>query len=298
MRKLLAFILVSLFTLPAFAGDAPGIKFRVIVGEFENKASHGWYHGPSPGSGMADMLITELVKSGKFRVFERAALDELLREKNMSMSDLANPSASAQQKLEIGDILVKATITEFGYKKSDTGGTLKKFGVKAGVGNYSGRVAVDLRLIHIGSSEVLGADSVDKSESSKSLSLGTREFSFGDRDAFDDHVVGKATRKVIDAIVEKLDEQVAALPWQGILITADEFLFIDGGTELGIKSGMKFEVKRKTKEVKHPTTGKVLKVIYETVGVVKATEVEDGITTVEAVSGSGFETGDTVEIKD
>ena len=96
MRKLLAFILVSLFTLPAFAGDAPGIKFRVFVGEFANKASHGWYRGPSPGSGMADMLITELVKSGKFRVFERAALDELLREKNMSMSDLANPSASAQ----------------------------------------------------------------------------------------------------------------------------------------------------------------------------------------------------------
>jgi curli biogenesis system outer membrane secretion channel CsgG len=298
LKKLLALALLSILVLPALAGDAPGIKFRVIVGEFENKANHGWYHGPNPGSGMADMLITELVKSGKFRVFERAALGELLKEKNLSMSDLANPGTATQQKLEIGDILVKATITEFGYKKSDTGGTLKKFGVKAGVGNYSGRVAVDLRLIHIGSSEVLWADSVDKSESSKSINLGTRDFSFGDRDAFDDHVVGKATRKVINAIVEKLEEQVAALPWQGIMITADEFLFIDGGTELGIKSGMKFDVKRMTKEVKHPKTGKVLKVIYETVGVVKATEVEEGITTVEAVSGSGFETGDTVEIKD
>lgn len=297
MRKLFVLLLLSLVALPVLAGDAPGIKFRIIVGEFEDKSSHSWYHGPSPGSGMADMLITSLVKTGKFRVFERAALDELLAEKNLSMSDLANPGTAAGQKLEIGDILVKATITEFGYKESDTGGSLKKFGISAGVGNYEGRVAVDLRLIHIGSSEVLWADTVNKKESSKSLSLGTRAFAFDNKKAFDDHVVGKATRKVIDAVVDKLEEQVAALPWSGILITADEFLFIDGGTELGIQSGMKFDVKRKTKEVKHPKTGKVLKVIYSTVGVVKATEVEDGITTVESVSGSGFETGDTVEIK-
>jgi len=296
-KRFIALLLLAGLSLPVLADDAPGIKFRVIVGEFEDKSSHGWYHGPSPGTGMADMLITALHKTGKFRIFERAALDELLSEKDLSLSDLANPSASAQQKLEIGDILVKATITEFGYKESDTGGSLRKLGVSAGVGSYSGRVAVDLRLIHIGSGEVLWADSVDKSESSKSLSLGTREFSFGDQKAFDDHVVGKATRKVIEAVVEKLEEQVASLPWQGLLITAEDLLFIDGGTELGITQGMQFDVKRKTKEVKHPTTGAVLKVLYETVGVVKATEVEEGITTVDAVSGSGFQTGDTVEIK-
>ena len=44
-------------------------------------------------------------------------------------------------------------------------------------------------------------------------------------------------------------------------------------------------------------TGKILKVIYDKVGVVKATEVEEGITTVEAVEGSSFETGDRVSLK-
>jgi len=291
-------MLLAAMALPALAAGAPGVKFRVIVGEFQDKSDHGWYHGPSPGGGMADMLITALVKTGKFRVFERAALDELLAEKNLSLSDLANPGGDAQQKLEIGDILVKATITEFGYKESNTGGSLHKFGLSAGVGKYEGRVAVDLRLIDIGSSEVLWADSVEGGESSKSLSLGSREFSFGDRKSFDEHVVGKATRKVIDAVVEKLEEQVATRPWRGILITADDFLFIDGGTELGIQGGMRFQVKRKVKEVRHPKTGKLLKVIYRTVGEVEATEVEDGITTVEVVSGSGFETGDIVEIED
>ncbi len=281
----------------AGAADGPGIKFRIIVGEFEDKAEHRWYHGPGPGTGMADMLITALVKTGKFRVFERAALGELLAEKNLSMSDLANPGVAAQQKFEIGDILVKATITEFGYKEGKVGGALKKLGGKASVGSYTGRVAVDMRLIDIGTSEVIWAETVTKTETSKSLQLDTRKFSFGDTDRFDDHVVGKATRKVIDSVVDKLEDETKNRPWQGLLITADEYLFVDGGTELGIRTGMEFEVLRQSKVVKHPKTGKVLKVIHETVGVVKATEVEEGVTTVEVVEGSGFETGDVVKLR-
>lgn len=291
-------IALALFAATASADDEAGLKFRVIVGEFEDKAEHGWYHGPGPGQGMADMLITALMQSGKFRVFERAALDELLAEKNLSMSDLANPGENAAQKLEIGDILVKAAITEFGYKESKTGGSLVSGALKkASVGSYSGRVAVDIRLIDIGTGEVLWAESVDKSESSRSLGLSTDQFSFGNQKAFDEHVVGKATRKVIDAVVDELSDQVKNKPWQGLLITAEGMLFIDGGSELGIKPGMKFDVVREGKVVKHPKTGKILKVITDTVGVVEATEVEEGVTTVKAKEGQGFRTGDLVQMR-
>jgi hypothetical protein len=60
---------------------------------------------------------------------------------------------------------------------------------------------------------------------------------------------------------------------------------------------MEFEVKRLDKEVKHPRTGKVLKRIFKDVGVVRATEVEEGVTTCEAVSGSGFATNDVITLK-
>jgi curli biogenesis system outer membrane secretion channel CsgG len=286
-----------LFAAAAVAGDDAGIKYRVIVGSFENKADHHWYHGPDPGEGMADMLITALIKSGKFRVFERAALDEILAEKNLSMSDLASPGVEAAKKVEIGDILVKGVITEFGYKEGKIGGSIAKLGGRGGLKSYTGRVAVDLRLISVGTSEVLWADSVDKSESSKSLDLSTSKFSFGDQKSFDEHVVGKATRKVINAVVDKLEEQTKKLPWSGILVVADEFLFIDAGSEIGLAPGMEFEVKRLDKEVKHPRTGKVLKRIFKDVGVVRATEVEEGVTTCEAVSGSGFATNDVITLK-
>ncbi len=303
MRRMIVWLVLvqlalGLMVSIATAGDEAGIKFRVIVGEFEDKAEHGWYHGPGPGQGMADMLTTALMKSGKFRVFERAALDELLAEKNLSMSDLANPGANAGQKLEIGDILIKAVITEFGYKESKTkGGLISGALKKASVGSYTGRVAADIRMIDIGTGEVLWAESVNKSETSRSLGITTNDFSFGNQKSFDDHVVGKATRKVINAVVKELSKQVQNKPWQGVLITADEFLFIDGGTELGLKPGMKFEVLRQGRVVKHPKTGKILKVITDKIGLVEATEVEDGVTTVIAKEGQGFETGDLVRIR-
>ncbi|MCK4305447.1 MAG: hypothetical protein KAY24_14515 [Candidatus Eisenbacteria sp.] len=296
----LLMLLLTALAAPAMAGEDAGIKYRVIVGKFENKADHRWYHGPDPGEGMADMLITALIKSGHFRIFERAALQEILDEKGLSMSDLANPGVEAAKKVEIADILVKGVITEFGYKEEKIGGSVSGLlGGRTGasVKSYSSRVAVDLRLVSVGTSEVLWAESVNASESSKSLGLSTDKFSFGDQKRFDEHIVGKATRKVINQIVEELREQTAKLPWSGILIVADEFLFIDAGTEIGITPGMKFEVTRLVKEVKHPKDGRILKRIYDTIGLVKATEVEDGVTTVKALEGSGFQTGDVITIK-
>ncbi len=300
LALLVGLMLLLAAPLNLYAGDdsSIGIKKKVIVGTFEDKSSHGWYHGTPPGTGMSDMLITALVKSGKFKVYERAALDEILKEKNLSMSDLANPGGNAAEKLKIGDYLIKASITEFGYKEKKIGGSISGSFIKgAGVTEYSGRVGVDLRIIDIGTSEVILAESYAGDEDSRSVGLDTKKFSFDDVNRFDDHVVGKATRKVINKIVDKIAEVSAATPWAGILIVADEFLFIDGGTELGIKPGMEFTVKRFNKEVKHPKTGKVLKVLYDDVGVVKATEVEEGITTVKPVSGEGFAEGDIVTIK-
>ncbi|MDD3731026.1 MAG: CsgG/HfaB family protein [candidate division Zixibacteria bacterium] len=295
----LGFLLIITGSVPAKDAEI-GLKKKVIVGTFEDKSDHSWYYGNNPGDGMADMLITALVKSGKFKVFERAALNEILAEKNLSESDLANPSFEVARKLEIGDILVKATITEFGYKEETIGGSASKLlgkSIGGGVTTYTARVAVDLRLISIGSSEVLLAEDVAASENSRSLGVSTEDFSFEDQKSFDEHVVGKATRKVINQIVEKVAEQSRNMPWTGILIVAEDLMFIDAGTEIGITSGMQFEVKRQSKVVTHPKTGKVLKILYDDIGVVSATEVEEGITTVKTVSGSGFQNEDFVMLK-
>lgn len=296
----LLILLVSISAISVFAADKDegqiGAKLRVIVGAFKDKSDHGWYHGADPGTGMADMLISALVKSGKFRVYARDQLDEILAEKNLSVSDLADPGVEAANKLAIGDYLVSASITEFGYKEKKVGGSKLGLG-KLGFTNYEGRVAVDLQLISIGSSEVIVAQNIAKSESSKSLGVGTGDFSFGSDTKFDEHVVGKATRKAISAIVDLLSKNVKPKAWEGgYLIVADNMYFFESGSEMGIKPGMKLDVKRVKKEVKN-RDGKVIKVLYQDVGVLEVIEVEEGLSTCKAVSGSGFQNDDLVKPK-
>lgn len=299
MAITLAAMTLSINT-PVAAGEkeeaSVGAKKRVIVGAFKDKSAHRWYHGADPGTGMADMLISALVKSGKFKVFARAQLDEILAEKNLSLSDLANPGLETARKVEIGDYLISASITEFGYKEKKIGGS--KFGLgKLGYTEYTGRVAVDLQLISLGTSEILFADNVDKSEKSRSLGVATGDLSFGSENTFDEHVVGKATRKTINAIVDILAEKVKPEAWGGgYLVVADDMLFFEAGSEMGIKPGMRFLVKRIKKEVKN-REGKVIKVLYTEVGEIEVIEVEEGLSTCKAVFGSGFLNDDLVRPK-
>jgi hypothetical protein len=49
-----------------------------------------------------------------------------------------------------------------------------------------------------------------------------------------------------------------------------------------------------TKEIKDPETGAVIRRLTSTIGVIRATDVDDGSTVCAPVSGSGFQTGDRV----
>jgi hypothetical protein len=50
-----------------------------------------------------------------------------------------------------------------------------------------------------------------------------------------------------------------------------------------------------TKEIKDPSTGKVIRRMATSVGVVKVTDVDDISSVATTVSGTGFKTGDEVK---
>ena len=77
-------------------------------------------------------------------------------------------------------------------------------------------------------------------------------------------------------------------------VDGDQIVLNVGG-KVGVKVGDQFNVERVTKEIKDPTTGAVLRKLATTVGVVKATDVDDVSAVCEPVSGSGFKIGDRVK---
>src|SRR4029079_8712759 len=94
--------------------SAASDKPRVAVLEFKNKADNQWwYHGGAAAA--QDVFVTELVKSGKFRVVEREQLQALMDEKNLTLSGDVDPSTAVKVGKLLGvNYLLTGAVTEYG----------------------------------------------------------------------------------------------------------------------------------------------------------------------------------------
>ena len=92
------------------AADKP----RLAVIEFKNKADNQWwYHGGAAAA--SDVFVTELVKSGRFRVVEREQLDALMQEKNLSLSGDVDPKTAIKAGKLLGlNYILTGAVTEYG----------------------------------------------------------------------------------------------------------------------------------------------------------------------------------------
>ena len=137
-----------------------GPKARIAVASFKCKAAKC---NGAIGSGIADMLTTELVKSGKFIVVERGeGLSAVEREYGLNTS-MNRPVRN----LEGADILVVGAITAFEPKAGGltAGGIVVPKGVPFIGGMKFGKneayIAVDLRLIDVRTGRVIAATTVE-----------------------------------------------------------------------------------------------------------------------------------------
>jgi curli biogenesis system outer membrane secretion channel CsgG len=154
----LAFLTILLF-LPSLSLAK---KPRVAVFDFDFAAVHKWWDWDwDIGKGISDMLVTELVNDGTYRVIERKALDKILAEQDFSTSDRANPETAAK----IGKILgvkyiIIGSITTFGMdtKQVGIGGGAwsQKFGIGAiGTKKTKAKVVINARMIDVDTGEIV-----------------------------------------------------------------------------------------------------------------------------------------------
>jgi curli biogenesis system outer membrane secretion channel CsgG len=118
MHKTLSLILLATFAVVVFppaVADAQD-KPRIAVLEFTNKADPAWGWWRERGAAaMQDVFITELVKSGKFRVIDRERLDVIMQAKKVSLSGDVDPSTAMQMGKMLGvEYLLVGMLTEYG----------------------------------------------------------------------------------------------------------------------------------------------------------------------------------------
>jgi curli biogenesis system outer membrane secretion channel CsgG len=304
------------------AAPAGGRKRRVAVFDFDYATVHGGVAAifgtdVDVGKGISDLLVTDLVKDGSYSVIERKALDKILKEQNFSNSDRADPNSAAKIGKLLGvDAIIVGSITQFGNETKNTnigggGGGFGGFGI-GGVGHKKSKaiVAVTARLVDIDTAEILGVAEGKGESSRESTSLlggggnwhgfGGGAADFGSSD-FQSTIIGEAVKAAVDSmsreVIADKDKLVArSIVVEGLVAAVDSGqIVLNVGAKNGVKVGDQLNVERVTKEIKDPSTGKVIRRLATSVGVVKVTDVDDISSVCTTVSGAGFKVGDAVK---
>jgi len=185
--------LLALVLVPALSNAASGEKPRIAVLEFKNKADNQWwYHGGAAAA--QDVFVTELVKSGKFRVVDREQLEAMMQEKHLTQSGDIDPKTAMKLGKLLGvNYLLTGAVTEYGNTDVHGGGG----GVSAGKRKFV--AALNARLINASTGEVLWADEASQEESSIKVSV----FGFGGG-VDDNRMFDKVMKPCIQKLVASL----------------------------------------------------------------------------------------------
>jgi len=310
MRSRIALLLL-VFVLPAVAQD----RKRVAVLDFEYgtvRSSSAAIFGTDidVGKGIRDLMVQKLVEGGVYSVIERAALDAVMAEQEFSNSDRANPTSAAQLGRLLGvDAMIIGSITQFGRDDQSRGvgaGAFGGFGRKLGIGGVKQEkskavVAITARMINIDTAEIL-AVSTGRGESKREgtalygggAASGTGGFGGLDMTSsnFGATLVGEAVTAAVDPVVVDLQAQSDRLvkrkrDVQGVVADFDQgIVILNVGSGVGVAVGDRFEIQQVVREVRDPTSGKVLRRITNGIGIVEITEVDAG-SSVGRFSGDG-----------
>lgn len=312
--------MVTLAIPRAASAQAPAAhRKRLAVMNFDFGTVQHWWGGGSwdVGKGIADLLVTSLVKDGSYSMIERKSLDSIMAEQNLGNSDRADPQTAAKLGRLLGaNALITGSVTQFGFDDKSIG--LGGIGSKIGGGLFGNlkkqdskaTVVVDARIIDATTGEILAVAS-GKGESKRgswggfgggwnSSGSGAGGIDMNSSN-FQDTILGEATRKCVEQLAEQLvkdNDKITFTRTAAIGKVAD----VDGksvtvtlGEDRGITVGDELVVERVMRTIKDPDTGSVIREVTQPVGKIKVTEVDKKSST-GTFTGSGVpKAGDRVK---
>jgi curli biogenesis system outer membrane secretion channel CsgG len=272
------------------------------------------------GKGIADLLVDRLVTDGTLSVIERKALDKVMAEQNFSNSDRADPTSAAKIGKVLGvDAIIVGSITQFGRDDKQTtvgGDAMGRVTGRFGLGGVSKKnskavVAITARMVDTSTGEILasvtghgestrsGTGLVGAGGSGTAAAGGVVDMKSSN---FANTILGEAVSDSVTQLARQLEAKANTMPTRTVSIdgmvadvSGDGTMILNVGSAAGVKVGDTLQVRRGTRKITDPATGKVLRVIEESVGQVKITEV-DAQSSVGKFTGTGSaKVGDTVK---
>lgn len=280
---------VVALAIAATSADAQSRPRIAVVGFENNTTSNIW--GDKLGDAAADELTSQLVRSGKFTVLERAQIQKILDEQAAGQSGAIDPATAAQIGKVLGaQVVLLGSITQFSVDQKS-----------GGIGRFSASYAeaesmLDVRIVNVNTAEIIaiaegqgkkrfGGASYDNINLERSFDAGVAQ-----------EALRPAVEKAIDELVGQLDAIASVAPAAAVMQivgSGDGSFYIDRGENAGLRVGQRLDVMRVTNVIRG-ADGSVLDEVTDKVGTLEITRVLSQSAICKVVDGEAKE-GDKVK---
>lgn len=295
-RKSFVVGLAALGVLAWAAGAEAEVKKSIAVAPITSTAGAvKWISGEA----IQAQLITELTKTGRYRVVERENIGGILAEQDLQSGGRSRKgSGPASGDLEGAQLMIKGVITD-AEEESAKGGSGSFGGFSLGGKKTVYRVSMDFRIYDTQTSLILDTVAVTAEQIKKKKGGGLRIGGLGLRgDASEGDTTGAIVRDLIKQALAAIDKQAEKLGWKSkVLMVKGDKIIILGGSRDGLENGMRFKLFSLGEQLIDEDTGQVLDEGEETeVGEIKLTQVKDKVSYATMVTGEPAQKGYVVKL--
>lgn len=284
-----------------------GLKKTVAVDRFQVNESFG---GGVTADGMTAMLSAALVKDGRFVVVERPGLAGVMAEQTLGQGRATTTETAAKSGQLIGaSLLVRGALTKFepaaGGNSVSLGGLpvgsfLSALAPRAAIGNKSSVLEISLTLIDTTTGQVISTSAAQGTASSSSADLTLVNSSSGASagiGTFQATPIGQAGEQAIIKAVEQIAIGMNGVPWSALVVDATEgTVYVNAGADRNVQSGLYLNAYHKGKVFTDPSTGVILDVAMEKIGVIQINGVREKMSVAAVVSGQIPTRGDLLKL--
>lgn len=232
---------LSVVSDPVYSGYT-GLKRTIAVLNFDDDTELGQ---GKVGAAISDMIIGQLVRSGRFVVVERSQLEQILQEQGLGQTGLITEESAVQASKLLGaHVVVTGRLNDLTFRsgrhdfKSDEEKE-QGFSLAASIGIAE----VSFKVLDIETGAIFISDVFHETDFRPGFGVRTKEWAFEDIEDFNQSVVGIATRKCVNKIAVKIINNVDQLPWFGKVIKVDSTdIFFTPGKSNGVQIGQFFSV--------------------------------------------------------
>lgn len=267
----IAHLFAALFLVDAGIARAQAGEHKPVVGvrTFDNPPD---YYSSTIGTGMTDLLTSALMKTGKYRIVERAGIDELIDEIELGKSGYSDKSTAVPMGHFAGlEYLIMGKVTNFGEKQTGIALPVGIFGYR----KDEAYVRVDFRLVDAVTREIIYSGFGEGLDKTSGVAVALAPGGAGGvldvtSRPFLESRLGRATIKAIDELVDKIDtaalynrtsglkrladsereahrqaeRDLAARPGKVLAAGADDSIVVSIGASQGLNVGDQLEVSR------------------------------------------------------